>query len=693
MMTVVILLVNSNPKNRGSATVFLLLIFIVILSLIIALISILTYHSEQINASRTLNLSLESVFSKYYKPLFDDYRLFYLVETDNDIVGADAMTCFMKNQEGISPLLKIEPSNLDISEKYYATEDGAENVMNQIKTQVKYSLADNAVQALFDKFKACEEQTEDCSQQIEDISSEVKSNEDAAKLESEILCLLKIIEGITVTGDTINSTNCYVKQGIAGEVTPVNAGIDSKKVWKAIKSKCWDITELPKQLADISSNNSSVLSDYPSSDIAKWTNRICRLKEKTDEAFKMAQKISKQQKLLKNDECICDVTGFCSKLSDNIIILDDLISFGKYSLPNTEEARKEYNAQVLEVLKNLKTYHISDLCFDYSTLCNNEGDNPLEKDPMKSNSLLKLILKDNNNISNKSIGEACVYEKLIEQNESSNANKEENIQSNENKNSRSVEVTQYYDCDELNGFLKECKGVLSVDSAKESLILNAYIELFFNSFIDYEDGNKNDVECALQYEKEYMIKGLKSDYDNLEAATKKIQILRAAETFAYLVFNKKLSGEAYAAAAALVGFTGMDALVQCVKFMILAVWSYEDACIDTGAILQRMNIPLIKNYMNISFAEMFKFGRKLVQQKIKKHTGNKGVNYDFYLQIFLAAMPIKTRLYRSMDIIQENMKLRYDNIFSFQRALYGVDISMTCISPYYGEYKAQYRYR
>lgn len=692
MTIVVILLGKIRKDNYGSTTVFLILSFIVIIALISALITVLRYQAERVNAQRLLNISLENEFSRYYRPLFDDYKLLYYIETNEEAVQADVLTHFEAGQEDISPILKLQPSEFLVAQKYYATEHDAGNVMDQVKTNVKYALADKAVQKIYEKLKDSNSETQSCEQQIDEISNDVKSNEEAALLEGDVLKLVKLVEGITVSGGKISCESCYVKQGINGKVTPVNAGIDSDKVWKAVKKNDQNISKLLNQLIDIAKNSTDGQADFPEIQVSDWTKKLSDIRQVTEKAQSLAESISNRMDEKAIAGCIYDVKGFSDKLKSNLLILDKLIGFGNKDFPQDSNEIADYYNCANECAALLESYHISDLCFDYSTLTSEEVDNPIETSPLNQSGILSLILENVSDISTKAVEEARIYEELIPVNDvdESDPRNETNISESTDDSIDGQVQTEYYDSNAMSKFLKDCSQSVTIDAVTESVLLNTYLEIFLKDYMD--DGDKEQ-KYALDYEKEYIAAGKESDYENLEKTAMKIQMLRTASSFVYLVLDRESSEKAYAVAAALVGFTGMDALIRCVKYLILAVWAYEDACVDTGALLQGKKVSLIKSSVNLKFSEMLMFGHDLIQQKIDKIHNKDGIDYNFYLQMFLASMSRQKRLYRCMDIIQFNIGLRYDNRFSFQHALYGAETELICDKPFAGVFHSKYIYR
>ena len=217
--------------------------------------------------------------------------------------------------------------------------------------------------------------------------------------------------------------------------------------------------------------------------------------------------------------------------------------------------------------------------------------------------------------------------------------------------------------------------------------------MFFDDYMTtHEIKEDKDDKSSIRYEKEYIIAGKDSDIDNLRSVVNRLTLIRSGESFIYIVKNSAYRAEAYATAAALVGFTGMDALVRCVQYMIIGLWAYEEGCIDVGIMLAGKNIPLVKDSLNLSYPEIVLFTKNHVKDKIRSAVSHGEVTYARSIQVLLAAVKDRTKLCRIMDLIQMKMKSVYDSRFSFQDALYGMDVSFTCGKPLDHTVSSSYRY-
>ncbi len=650
-------LLNKRAKGykcvkKGSSTVFLALIFMVVMMLFMAVCAILCYQAEKTNIKRCLDISTESEFGKFYRPLFEDYRLLYYMDSDNNAMDANILSYFIKNQKDMPGLLKLKPSGFDVVEKYYASDNGYGNVMEQMTDGIVYTLGEKAADTLYQKINEGFSGYAESDSILDDVVSETENITEDAYIQERILKLLRLVEGIYIKNGKIKCETVYVKSGVTENISEASSGIDSPQVWKAVKDSKWNISaELEKM-----SKDSGEISDKG---FDKFLKKVDGLYGVTKQAYELAEDIDGDISDEMRKSCICDVKGIKEKLGENLDILNGF---------------KNAENNILECMTALKGYHIKDLYFDYSTLSLKSEDNPVENLDNNPSGIVSFPTGDSE-ISSACISEARIYEGISEE------DKEDNV------------YPDFKKAEELSDYVDLCKADISFSNLNDIIRLELYINEYFSDFTNA--GEQADTKKALSYEKEYIISGKKSDRENIESVVNKIILIRTGESFAYLISDREKRNLAYASAAAIVGFTGMDALVRCTQYIILAGWAYEDACVDVSALLNGKKIPYLKkkDNLNIEYHEIPLFNKKLISEKAERINYKSGAKYSDFLNLFLSMSGKKKCLCRSMDIIQYNMKLAYSNLFSFQNAAYGAKLYIECNYPYYCESETEYYYR
>lgn len=631
-------------KNKGSTTVFLCLISVIIIMVISALFADIRRTFSEAFVKRNTDIATEAEFSRYYRPLFDKYRLFYYVETDNNLLEAGIMGYFLQNQKKIPDVLKVWPACIEIQEKEYAAKKEVKNVKEQMTESIKYVLSESAIESILAANKKVSGNSEQVNDTLNQVKEGIDSSKNAAVLEEKVLKLLELVEGIKIASGKVTCTGTFVKMGIFGKVNSVNAGIASDIVWEKVNPYMVDMSKL----FDESDKNRKELEEV-----------LNKISEKTNEAVKVVESI-RTCPGFDNSTIICDVNAFANLLEDNVSVIKELISF------------LEMPGPVSDCKKLMEKYHVKELSFDYSSLHTKEAEDPREQMQENVDGILSFLVKAPEDISKKKINESDIYKNLMEA--------DAEIEKDDNDSSGFLSDTE-----SLGKFVEECANQQAGEIGKGSLT-GVYLNHFFDSYVNSNERKKEDKDFkkVLDYEIEYIICGKESDEANLKSVVKKLLLLRTGMSLAYLVTDKQKSELAYMTAAAIVGFTGMDALVRTIQYAILAGWAYEDACVDVGTLLGGKKIAVAKNAssLNVSYKELVMFNKEMLLEKIEAMNTTGGIDYETAMWLLLAAGKENNKIYRAMDLIELNMKKNCSKRFTFQKALYKAKVHIVCDKPY-----------
>jgi len=222
--------------------------------------------------------------------------------------------------------------------------------------------------------------------------------------------------------------------------------------------------------------------------------------------------------------------------------------------------------------------------------------------------------------------------------------------------------------------------VLSVgmDNLAKMFLFREYVGEHFYSYKPENLIPKNKKPTAINYEQEYLVIGKRADADNLNAVIARIILIRMIFDFISVMSDKSIRNEAKLIAAAIVGFTGLPILVKITQILILLAWSFAEALLDTAAIMMGKKVEIYKKKVDTSFADILLITREqlILRASALPEAKELSLGYDEYLKIFLFMTDTKTLAYRSMDLIQENIRLRYgDEKFKIADCLYGFELS------------------
>ena len=178
------------------------------------------------------------------------------------------------------------------------------------------------------------------------------------------------------------------------------------------------------------------------------------------------------------------------------------------------------------------------------------------------------------------------------------------------------------------------------------LILVEYIAGHFGSYMEQKE------DSELLYEMEYILGGKGADKDNLKTAVRELVLLRSGLNMISMMRDQQKMQEAEALALAIVGFTGIDPLIESLKMLIMSVWCLAEALCDTKALLQGSKIPLVKEGWQWTVTIT---GLKTFQKSVMPAaTDEQGMDYAGYLRILLLKKSNAVLAFRAMDVIQAN---------------------------------------
>lgn len=213
-----------------------------------------------------------------------------------------------------------------------------------------------------------------------------------------------------------------------------------------------------------------------------------------------------------------------------------------------------------------------------------------------------------------------------------------------------------------------------INTLAKNLIYQEYIKEHFYSFPMEEGELEERKPSALEYEQEYILAGKNSDKENIDNVISKVLMLRMVGNLTSILTNKSILSEAKAAAVAIVGFTGLPILISITQGLIILLWTFAEALVDICALLKGKCIPLIKSRVEITIADLLILNRQLIELKAERLGKKEGiaVSYEGYISMLLFIKDKQGIIFRSLDLMENNLSIRYDNEFFFKNCIYGL---------------------
>ncbi len=196
-------------------------------------------------------------------------------------------------------------------------------------------------------------------------------------------------------------------------------------------------------------------------------------------------------------------------------------------------------------------------------------------------------------------------------------------------------------------------GILS--SSYKKVMLGEYVLEHFGNYLDPKE------DTSLKYEAEYVLAGKNNDKDNLEIVVRDLVLLRSGLNMMSFAADSSKMSEVQTLSHAIIGWTGLEFLVQIIASVVMSVWCLAEALCDVKTIMSGGKISLIKNpaEWSISAIGLKNFSKSIIPAA----SSDSGLDYKEYLGVMLLTEGLADEAYRTMDMIQVNMCEKYNQLF------------------------------
>lgn len=617
-------MIGGKRGQSGSITVFLSLTLLVIMSLLGTMTEVARGKACRVYGRRTMRTAVDSLLSEYSRPLFETYQLFFIENGGKpfrqSISEYAAGTVNPDVMDG--GCLDFYDGILDdvmVAKERYAGDEGGAALQEQITEYMKRSLVSDVAQ----KFLGKTESLEQLEETAEEIDQKVSEEKEAAEESCYVLELMRLIDGVDCSGARVKGQNAFVKMFFHGKKKAERFGITEPVVWNAMKG---NIIELQTYFGRM----------QKSAEVRQQFARLVQQAErKASEALTLAQKLGSR---LKDWNISGDVPAI---LSSNVSILRQ----------TSEYLKKPLTDEMMAELKRIwKQYNTSDIVFDYAGINEKGG----AKNPMDcfsdaiSGGLSSLVLEKGIQISPKTVKNPDHYRTLY----------------------ADEETNQGSDVNRLKAFAEE--GEVELSQAAKGIsraeisdaMVCQYMKKYFSSAVKPVGTGKK----RLEYEWEYILCGGRSDKQNLEEVIGRLVLLRSIINTTAILSSSGKRDTAYAAALAVIGFTGMEPLIRLTQTLFIILWGTVEALVDVAAILQNRKVPLLKTTKDIvvEFSELYNVSNQYIMKKAAGYSkaDENSIGYEEYM-MFLMLGKRSERNYRIMDLMEWNIRDNAEPKFNF----------------------------
>lgn len=225
------------------------------------------------------------------------------------------------------------------------------------------------------------------------------------------------------------------------------------------------------------------------------------------------------------------------------------------------------------------------------------------------------------------------------------------------------------------------------DQKKKGKLL-LYVSKMLGSYVSSDEERTKE---TVPYAREYLITGQTNPKDALWSVVNRLFFVRTMINFLYVEKDAEMQAKSLETATALAAPLMAEAFIPAIQNGILLILSLEEACVDITALLEGRCVPVFKDQSNfqIKYLEICTAGRELFLKKAKAYPKsedkmkmrNNQLNYDQYLWLFMMMNSWKSLYERTLDIIQFDLRERYNQTFNIDQCICRTKVTVTYETP------------
>lgn len=721
-------------KRKGSITVFLSLVLVLLFSFILNMLEGARIAGASAYASMLSELAGDSFLASYYYPLFEEYRLFGVHAGDE--AGFFSEEKIQKRlEENLSygfegldgGLLQFEKPEIEISGYQTLLSNSGAVFLSQVREQALLDGASLALTELFSENSFAEAAIVGEVYQKQEETLQATSN-----VTKELLKLMELVDGVCTNdrglqftlGGRIKTKDTFIKQLLPMEPEMLKNAYGNNEVYSAVKDSffktnetAWEVISLLEDIAEQQQKLAEAeelvkQSEYLYGATSEMRKEVVQARDALAEELASTQRSaqSKYNKLKKTVRSVESLTEDALKVLEQLekkqiearVVIEAYEGYLSGVLPSlsgelgqvfeeeleemkayvgmeengyyvpTMRASLESNRELLQgivlegfsdreadrvrqemelVMQQLAGYTVDGLWFTYGNIV-------VSKHAGKNVTGVLADILTSGVLALAGISEKELSDRALTGQDLPSAGLEKTNLLDDLLACIDT-VSQLFGGENAGEILQE-----AADTALGAVALELYCTKYFHCYTGVSPYTK------LQYEREYLLFGAEEDETNLLYT---VLYLVAVRTMFCMVAILKDSGkmaQLEAFAAGIAGLTGIPALLAIIKYALLILWAVEEAFVETAALLQGKKVAVVSSGGIISFAELFTFNTSMVNSKaagVPDYPG--GASYENYLTLFSLTIGIAEKVYRAMDLIQENIRYRYNDSFRMRNVV------------------------
>lgn len=244
-------------NNKGSASAFLVFLFAILLGAIGVLLECSRYKSFKVCTQDMLDASGKAIMTEYYRPLYDDYHLFFMAfsegEDKQQYIKSKAQEYMQYSMNPVRDLSELkkrkfkkafpipQECSVEASEIVTALDNGGKAFEDEAVAYIKYKSVDKLIERVRETVDAANE----LRSSTKVVEEKIKCEEKLSQYSYDVLKLMEVIDGVTVNErGKVQIRNSFVKRVLLEKPTMNSVGVNSKQLWTKLKNKYVDVNQL-----------------------------------------------------------------------------------------------------------------------------------------------------------------------------------------------------------------------------------------------------------------------------------------------------------------------------------------------------------------------------------------------------------------------------------------------------------------
>lgn len=318
-------------NNKGSASVFLLFLFVILLGAVGLLLECSRFAGIKNYTKSMAEVTGKTVLTEYYRPLYQDYHIFFMAfgqgEDKEQYVKERAKeymdyslnpTRDMPVWKGVmyrKPYVVPDRCFIAVSNVVTAEEQEGKPFEREAISYIRYKSLGNVVKRL----RKTTETVQSLKSGTEAVAEKFRCEEVLSEYSDNMLKLIKAIDGIEFNQKGKPQTGgCFVKQLLTEQPSMNSTGINNQQLWIKLKNKYINVNEKLQAISQKALENEKLLEGLDKAEAEAIQQEQDKSKKKEKKVQQEIQEGKVEQIQGEIDENITDIKSDLKELSETV---------------------------------------------------------------------------------------------------------------------------------------------------------------------------------------------------------------------------------------------------------------------------------------------------------------------------------------------------------------------------------------